>query len=70
MVGRKKLRRKILVDKEFRHHYEKNTGIDLLGKQGTHIPGTFFGIQLDPYYFFYEPEIFPEEVTPNLKIVE
>ena len=53
----KRIRRTILGDKEFRNQYDQKYGIDLLGRRATVLPGSIFGTNLDPFYFFTENQL-------------
>ena len=66
-IGKNRLRRTVLTDKEYRRWLDEQFGIDLLGRSWKKIPGTAFGAKLDPDYFL---ENFKKNFDSYIKIVE
>ena len=50
-VLKKRLRRIMYADKEYRREQHEKFGIDLLGRQGIQVPGTHYGASIDPDFF-------------------
>ena len=63
----KRLRRIIQADKEWRHWYDEQYRIDILGRQGTPFGDTNYAIKLDPNYFFGDDV---EEYYTQVKLYE